>query len=217
MKITAYEVREDETEIMKKLADKLGIDELVTTAEPLTLDTAHLAKGAAVIKNLSGFGCKILAHSRHEDENVKKYATYVDMDTIYSECDIISFHTPLNDATYHMVNKRTIAKMKKGVILINCARGELMNINDITKGIEDEQIGALALDVFENENGIYHHDRKTDIIKNKDMAYLRQFPNVIMTQHMAFYTEQAVVSMVHCGLESLVAFAENKEYRCQLQ
>ena len=99
MKITAYEVREDETEIMKKLADKLGIDELVTTAEPLTLDTAHLAKGAAVIKNLSGFGCKILAHSRHEDENVKKYATYVDMDTIYSECDIISFHTPLNDAT----------------------------------------------------------------------------------------------------------------------
>ena len=173
--------------------------------------------GAAVIQNLSGFGCKILAHSRHEDENVKKYATYVDMDTIYSECDIISFHTPLNDATYHMVNKRTIAKMKKGVILINCARGELMNINDITKGIEDEQIGALALDVFENENGIYHHDRKTDIIKNKDMAYLRQFPNVIMTQHMAFYTEQAVVSMVHCGLESLVAFAENKEYRCQLQ
>ena len=75
MKITAYEVREYETEIMKKLADKLGIDELVTTAEPLTLDTAHLAKGAAVIKNLSGFGCKILAHSRHEDENVKKYAT----------------------------------------------------------------------------------------------------------------------------------------------
>lgn len=147
MKITAYEVREDETEIMKKLADKLGIDELVTTAEPLTLDTAHLAKGAAVIKNLSGFGCKILAHSRHEDE----------------------------------------------------------------------QIGALALDVFENENGIYHHDRKTDIIKNKDMAYLRQFPNVIMTQHMAFYTEQAIISMVHCGLESLVAFAENKEYRCQLQ
>ena len=79
--------------------------------------------------------CKILAHSRHEDENVKKYATYVDMDTIYSKCDIISFHTPLSDATYHMVNKRTIAKMKKGVILINCARGELMNISDITKGI----------------------------------------------------------------------------------
>ena len=106
--------------------------------------------GAAVIQNLSGFGCKILAHSRHEDENVKKHATYVDMDTIYSECDIISFHTPLNDATYHMVNKRTISKMKKGVILINCARGELMNIADITTGIEDEQIGALALDVFEN-------------------------------------------------------------------
>ena len=328
MKIVAYEVREDEAEIMKKLAGKLGIDELVTTAEPLTLDTVHLAEGAAgvttlgqsiidekvcqalknvgvkgystrtvgynhvnlkaaaeagirvsnatysphgvaeytvmlilmtlrnykpalyrinvndyslngligkelhdmtvgiirtgkigaaVIQNLSGFGCKLLAHSRHEDENVKKYATYVDMDTIYSECDIISFHTPLNDSTYHMVNKRTISKMKKGVILINCARGELMNIADITTGIEDEQIGALALDVFENENGIYHHDRKTDIIKNKDMAYLRQFPNVIMTQHMAFYTEQAVVSMVHCGLESLVAFAENKEYRCQLQ
>ena len=91
-----------------------------------------------------------------------------------------------------------------------------MNIADITTGIEDEQIGALALDVFENENGIYHHDRKTDIIKNKDTSY-RRCSKRHHERATAFYTEQAVVSMVHCGLESLVAFAENKEYRCQLQ
>ena len=91
-----------------------------------------------------------------------------------------------------------------------------MNIADITTGIEDEQIGALALDVFENENGIYHHDRKTDIIKNKDMAYLRQFPNVIMTQHMAFYTEQAVDSMVQCGIEGIVKMAEEGTYPTML-
>ena len=91
-----------------------------------------------------------------------------------------------------------------------------MNIEDITTGIEDEQIGALALDVFENENGIYHHDRKTDIIKNKDMAYLRQFPNVIMTQHMAFYTKEAVESMVRCGIEGIVQMEKTGSCRTML-
>ena len=91
--------------------------------------------------------------------------------------------------------------MKDGVILINAARGELMDIQALIKGIEDQKIGALGLDVIENENGIYHMDRKSDIIQNRDMAYLRQFPNVVLTQHMAFYTDSATESMVRCGVE----------------
>lgn len=156
--------------------------------------------GETVIRNLSGFGCRIFAHDIYEKEEVKKYASYQDLDTIYRECDIISLHTPLMDSTYHMINSDSIEKMKKNVILVNCARGELMDIESVIRGVEDEKIGAVALDVFENENGIYHHDRKTDIIKNREMAYLRQFPNVIMTQHMAFYTDAAVESMVKCGI-----------------
>ena len=124
---------------------------------------------------------------------------------------------PLFDSTYHIINHETIEKMKDGVILINCARGGLTDIDALVDGVESEKIGALGMDTVEGEEGIVHEDRRTDIISNRNWFYLHQFRNVIMTQHMAFYTEQAVVSMVHCGLESLVAFAENKEYRCQLQ
>lgn len=157
----------------------------------------------AVIKLLSGFDCEIYIYNRSEHEEMKKYAKFVDMDTLYHECDIISLHIPLCDETYHMINDDALKKMKKGVILINTARGELMDIDTLTRGIETEKIGALGLDVFENENGIYHVDRKTDIISNKDMVYLRQFPNVVMTQHMAFYTKNNIGLMVNGSMESL--------------
>lgn len=168
--------------------------------------------GRAVIENLSGFGCRILAHSLHPSEELKNKVTFVDMDTLYQESDILTLHTKLTDITYHMINQRTIAKMKPGIILINCARGELMDIEAVTEGIENQRLGGLALDVFENENGIYHRDLKTSILKNRDMAYLRQFPNVVMTQHMAFYTKEAVESMARCGIESLLAFARGEDW-----
>lgn len=168
--------------------------------------------GRAVIENLSGFGCRILAHSLHPSEEMKNKVTFVDMDTLYRESDILTLHTRLTDISYHMINQRTIAKMKPGIILINCARGELMDIEAVTEGIESQKLGGLALDVFENENGIYHRDLKTSILKNRDMAYLRQFPNVVMTQHMAFYTQEAVESMARCGVESLLAFAKGEDW-----
>lgn len=172
--------------------------------------------GQAVIENLSGFGCRILAYSPHPAPALAGRVTYTDLDTLYGACDIITLHTLLSPETYHMIDRRAIAKMKPGVILVNCARGELMDIEAVTEGIENEHIGSLALDVFENEHGIYHHDLKTSILKNRDMAYLRQFPNVVMTQHMAFYTQEAVESMVRCGVESLVAFANGQDYPCAL-
>ena len=108
-----------------------------------------------------------------------------------------------------MYNKDTIKIMKDGVILINTARDELMDISDLIEGIESEKIGALAMDVFENENEIYHHDLSTNIIKNKDMAYIRQFPNVILTQHMAFFTDSAVKEMIYNSINSLIEFKKS--------
>lgn len=156
--------------------------------------------GSRVIENLSGFGCRILAYNKSINSEAAKKATYVSLNELYEKSDIISFHLPLTDSTYKMVNCSTLAQMKNGVMLINTARGELMNFGDIIEGIESHKIGALGLDVFENEHGIYHHDRRNDIISNKDMAYIRQFPNVIMTQHIAFYTDTAVESMVSSAL-----------------
>ena len=107
--------------------------------------------GAAVIKNLSGFGCRILASDIRENPSLKGLCTYVDNETLYKACDIISLHMPLLESTRHFVNAETIAKMKDGVTIINCARGELMNIPDMIRGIETQKIGALALDVFDIE------------------------------------------------------------------
>lgn len=159
--------------------------------------------GSAVIDNLQGFGCKVLVYDAFPNDKVREKAIYVDLDTLYAESDVITLHTPLLKDTYHMIGKKAIDKMKDGVVIINCARGELMDVEDVIEGIEIEKIGALGLDVIENEEGIYHQDRRTDILTNRQMAYLRQFPNVTMTQHMAFYTDAAVKSMVNCGVESL--------------
>ncbi|MFA9462975.1 MAG: D-isomer specific 2-hydroxyacid dehydrogenase family protein [Velocimicrobium sp.] len=172
--------------------------------------------GEAVIQNLQGFGCKIIAYNPTEKESLKGRVTYVSLEALYRESDVISLHTPLLDSTYHMIDKDSIAQMKQGVVIINCARGELMSISDVIDAVESEKIGALALDVFEKEDGIYHHDLRSDIISNKDMAYLRQFPNVIMTQHMAFYTDAAVCSMVEGALESLYDLYEKGESEYEL-
>lgn len=167
--------------------------------------------GSTVIKELSGFGCRILACDGRENPSVKALAEYVDLDRLYRESDIITLHVPLLPDPRHMINAETLAKTKKGVILINCARGALTDIKCLIDGIESEHIGALGLDCIEYEEDIVHRDLRTHIFSNRDMAYLRQFKNVIHTQHMAFYTDSAVRSMVHCGVRGLIEMAEGRE------
>ncbi|MCR3761562.1 lactate dehydrogenase [Clostridium felsineum] len=164
--------------------------------------------GQCVIKNLFGFGCKILACDKYENDEIKKYATYTDLDTLITSSDIISLHTPLLESTYHLINDEKINKMKDNVVLINCARGELMDINALIYGVESKKIGALGLDVIEGEDGLYHEDKRSDIISNQKIAYLRQFPNVILTQHIAFYTDTAVENMVKCSIEAIHDFVK---------
>lgn len=172
--------------------------------------------GTNVIKLLHGFGCKILAFDNYQNDEVLKYAEYVEMETIYKECDVITIHVPLMESTKKMINTDNIKKMKDGVILINAARGELMDISSIIKGIESQKIGALGLDVFEDENDIYHENHVNDIICNMKMAYLRQFPNVVMTPHMAFYTENSVEDMVRYSVEGLVEMYKGNSYEYEV-
>ncbi len=170
--------------------------------------------GACVIQYLQSFGCKLLAYDPYPKEGLS--AKYVSLDEIYQQCDIITLHSPLNDSTYHMIDSSSIEKMKDGVILINCARGELIDTDSVIDGIESEKIGGLGLDVIENETGIYHLDLRSDIIKNRDMAYLRQFPNVVTTQHMAFYTDEAVKSMVEYGVKGAIALTNHLDFETKL-
>lgn len=172
--------------------------------------------GYTVIKCLSGFGCRILAYDPYESEGVKRYADYVSLEELYAQSDIITLHMPLLDSNLHMINQQAIEQMKDGVVLINCARGPLMDVDALINNIENRKIGALGLDVMEDEEGIVHEDRRTDIISNRKMAYLRQFPNVVHTQHMAFYTDTAVSSMVYYGLNGLCEMSKNTSYRNEI-
>ena len=162
--------------------------------------------GATVIKNLSGFGCKIIAYDKFKNNQIKDYAEYVSFEQLLSNSDIITVHVPLLPENIGLINKDNISKMKDGVLIVNTARSEITVISDLIEGIESRKIGALAMDVFENESEIYHHYLSTDIIKNKDMAYLRQFPNVVLTQHMAFFTDSAAEEMIVNSLDNLIDF-----------
>jgi D-lactate dehydrogenase len=167
--------------------------------------TGHI--GQAVIRRLVGFGPRILAFDSREVDAVRDVATYVDRDMLFSDSDLITFHVPSLPSTHHMVNAQSLAAMRDGVVLVNTARGDLMDPAALASGMETGRIGALAMDVFEEESGIYHESHVNDILTNRDMAYLRQFPNSVLTQHMAFYTQQSVDQMVAGGIANAIAGA----------
>ena len=160
--------------------------------------------GCAVAKRLEGFGCRILGTSR----TVKEIPgiEYTDFDTLLAESDIITLHMDSNSTNYHMIDKASIRKMKSGSILVNTARGRLIDTDALIEALESGHIKAAALDLMENENGLYYYDRMGDVIDNHQMAILRSFPNVILSPHVAFYTEENVEWMVRGAFESVAAF-----------
>ncbi|MBF8417757.1 D-isomer specific 2-hydroxyacid dehydrogenase family protein [Heyndrickxia coagulans] len=173
--------------------------------------------GSIVAKNLSGFGCNIIAHDTVERDELRGILKYVSLDELLKESDVITIHTPLFDRTYHMINQDRIAKMKDGVCIINCSHGAEVDTDALIAGIEAGKAGAAGIDVLEDEEGIFHYDRRTDILAHRQLAVLRSFPNVIVTPHTAFYTDQAVSDMVEMALTSLVSFMETGKSRWEIK
>lgn len=172
--------------------------------------------GATLAKHLQGFGCKLLAYDIFPNEDLNEIVTYVNLDTLYQESDIISLHVPAISENVHMINKETIQKMKDGVILVNTARGNLIHSLDLIDALENGKIQAAGLDVVEGDREIYYRDNKYKTIPHREMAVLNAMPNVLMMPHMAFYTDQAVDDMVHNSLKSCVLFDEGKQIPWQI-
>ena len=167
--------------------------------------------GATVVRSLSGFGCRVLAYDLYEKEEVKQYAEYVPLAGIWQDADVITLHTPLTDDNYHLIGADTIAQMKDGVVIVNTARGALIDSEAFITAIENGKIGAAGLDVVENEFDLYYYDHKSDILKNRELALLRSFPNVIVSHHMAFYTKNYVETVVKDSLKSCKLYMEGNE------
>lgn len=162
--------------------------------------------GQTLIRHLSGFGCRLLAYDVYQSEAVKKYAEYVSLDELYEQSDIVTLHVPGLPENYHMIGREQFDKMKDGVILINAARGMLIDTEAMIDAIHSGKIGYAALDTIENESGLYYLNRERDIIDNRDRAILEGFPNVLVSPHMAFYTEQAVKDMVENSVRGIMNF-----------
>ena len=168
--------------------------------------------GRTVLKDLSGFGCKLIAYDIYESDEVKESGVpYVTLEEMWQQADVISLHAPLTGDNFHLIDKEAIAKMKDGVMIVNTARGGLIDSQALIEGIESGKIGGAGLDVVENEFGLYYYDHKSDILSNRDLAILRGFPNVTVSHHMAFYTDEYVKTVVRDSLMGCKCFAEGKE------
>lgn len=162
--------------------------------------------GRTVITRLTGFGCRVLACDLHENEDVKAFATYTDLDTLLRESDVITLHMPATKDNYHMIGKENLAKMKPDAMIVNTGRGSLIDTDALIDALEHNRIGGAALDVIENEAGLYYRDLQDQPLSNHDLALLRSFPNVLVTPHTAFYTDQAVSDMVENSIRSCLAY-----------
>lgn len=167
--------------------------------------------GRTVIQHLSGFGCKMLAYDLYENEEVKQYAEYTDLDTLLKNSDVITLHAPETDDNYHMIDASAIEKMKQDVVIINCARGALIDTDALIDGIESGKVGFAGLDVVEHESGLYYFNRMGEPLHNPKLAILRSYSNVLVSPHTAFYTEEAVANMAENSIIGAMKYMNGED------
>ena len=151
-----------------------------------------------VAAHLSGFGCKVLYWNRTPRDTIA--AEYRPLDDLLKECDIISLHLTATDDTCHFMDAEKFAKMKPGSVLINTARGSLVDSDALIDALEQERLAGAGLDVLDEDRYIYYRDHKNTMLKHHQMAILQSMPNVLMLPHLAYFTDQALEDMVHNSL-----------------
>ena len=156
--------------------------------------------GQTVIKHLSGFGCPILYWNRRPKKELDGLATYCELDDLLSQSDIVSLHIASNNETYHFMDSDRINSMKPGAILINTARGPIVDSAALIDALESKQLAGAGLDVIDGDRNIYYRDHKNELIVHHEMAILNSMPNVLMLPHAAYFTDQALEDMVHNSL-----------------
>ena len=154
-----------------------------------------------------GFGMKVLAYDKFPAKD--SGLDYVDLDTLFSKSDIISVHCPLTDETRHMIGEEAIGKMKKGVVIVNTSRGGLIDAEALLKGLRERKIGAACLDVYEEEGDIFFEDRSGHILDDEVLSRLISLPNVLVTSHQAFLTEEALNNIAETTVENILSYFEN--------
>jgi len=170
--------------------------------------------GRITAQILRGFGMRVLAFDPFPspDWAQKHGVEYTDAKTLARECEVISLHTPLTPETHHVIRRETLDLMKPGVVLINVSRGALIDTKALIESLKSGHLGGVALDVYEEEEGVFFEDLSGQILHDDDLARLLTFPNVLITAHQAFLTREALSEIARVTVANLTAFGQGQPF-----
>lgn len=167
--------------------------------------------GVVVAKIMNGFGCRLLAHDLQPNPKCQELgAEYVSLAELFSRSDIITLHCPLTPETHHLIDVHALQQMKDGVVLTNTSRGALIHAEAAIQALKTGKIGALALDVYEEEADLFFEDLSNRVIQDDIFARLLTFPNVIITGHQAFFTQNALENIAKTTLNNITDFEHGR-------
>jgi len=174
------------------------------------IGTGNIGKAFCLI--LKGFGCKISAYDIYPDPKlIESGVTYGTMEETLHDADVISLHCPLIESTKYLINEQTLKLIKKGAMLINTSRGGLINTQDVIEALKTGQLGYLGMDVYEQEGGLFFHDLSEDVIQDDLITRLISFPNVLITSHQGFFTNEAMEQIATITFNNIDSFVNHKE------
>lgn len=167
--------------------------------------------GCVFTKIMLGFGCEVIGYDKYPSETFLALgARYAEPGEIGAKADIISLHCPLTPETYHIVNADTLSRAKRGALLVNTSRGGLVDTEAAIEALKSGQLGGLALDVYEQEADLFFRDLSNTIIADDVFQRLLSFPNVIVTGHQAFFTQEAISTICETTINSITQFANGQ-------
>jgi D-lactate dehydrogenase len=163
--------------------------------------------GAAFARIMSGFGCHVIAYDTYPDKELEAAGvTYHSLEDVFRLSDIISLHCPLTPETNRMINRETLALMKKGVMLINTSRGKLIDTDAAIESLKEGKLGYLGIDVYEQEEKLFFKDLSEIVILDDKISRLMTFPNVLVTAHQAYFTDLALTQIAETTIKNLSDF-----------
>ncbi len=168
--------------------------------------------GCIAAQIFRGFGCQVLAFDTQPDAAwaAQHQVRYTDLNALLEQADVVSLHVPLFPSTLHLLNEQTIARMKAGAYIVNTSRGKLIDTTALIAALKSGHLGGVALDVYEEEEGIFFEDHSGDVLQDDELSRLLTFPNVLITSHQAFLTDEALTEISRVTVENIVRLANGQ-------
>jgi len=175
--------------------------------------------GSVAVRIFAGFGCEVIAHDLRPSEIlVREFGVrYVTLPELYERSDILSLHTPLTPATHHQIDGAAFARMKRGVVLVNTGRGAVIDSRALIAALKTGHLGGAALDVYEEEEGVFFEDLSDRVLQDDVLARLLTFPNVLITAHQGFLTHEALDNIATTTLDNVRAFERGEPLRNEVR